>query len=434
MTSDHELTELVDAEAEQWTLSAVLRKPEVYDEISTIVTENDFYYRSNFIILASIRYLYNRNIYDLPTLIKLLEQKGKLEEVGGRDYIIKLKDSAPTLNLVKFYAERVKAFSVYRQGLKLANDIKYLTENADKRNVSEYVAKVHQRMQLFNAVEKNNLSNIKNVIPGQVSSIKSKEKVESPLTSFKKIDEWMFGIGRDRLIVIAGRPGTGKTGLSLRILRSVSKQKFGPPVMFSMEMSKEELLTRMLADQSGVNFSMIMRRDLSDDQVDRVEEASKEISKYDFYIDDTAKMDFSYIASQCRYLKREHGQLGVVLIDYLGLLMLNQGPNESKSDAIGRITSSGKQLARELGCSVVFLQQMNRDIEKRQVKRPVMSDLRDSGSIEQDADMIIFLYRDEEKSKEHEAHIDFIVAKGRQTGMDDFELTFNGAIQRFGEK
>lgn len=431
---NREPIELVDAEAEQWTLSAILRKPEVYDEISTIVTENDFYYRSNFIILASIRYLYNKNMYDLQTLIKLLEQKGKLDEVGGRDYIIKLKDSAPTMNLIKFNAERVKAFSVYRQGLKLANDIKEMTENADRENVGEYVAQIHQRMQLFNAVEKNNLSNVKDTMTKQITSIKSKEKVISPLTSFKKIDDWMYGIGRDRLIVIAGRPGTGKTGLSTRILRSVSKQNFGPPVMFSMEMSKEELINRMLADQSGVNFSMIMRRELSDDQENRVEIASQEISKYDYYIDDSANMDMAYITAQCRFLKREHGQLGVVLIDYLGLLNLHQGSNENKSDAIGRVTKAGKQLARELGCSIVFLQQMNRDIEKRNVKRPVMSDLKDSGSIEQDADMIIFLHRDEAKSKEYDTHIDFIVAKGRQTGMADFELTFNGSIQRFGEK
>jgi replicative DNA helicase len=428
------LEAFTQSEAEQMTIAALLNKPEVYDEISALIDESDFYHKAHEVIFLGIKYLYLKNMYDVKTLIKLLEMRNKLQDIGGAEYIQQLRGAIPTLNLVKFYAEKIKECSIYRKAIQLSREIQDITENGADGSLDQFIAAIHDRMNRFDVVKQSNLINVKESVLKQKDQILNGDIVRSPLIGFGQIDRWMNGMGRDRLIVIAARPGTGKTALALSVLRSVSKQDFGPPAMFSLEMGQHELTCRMLADISGVAFSKIMRRELDPDQKERVDKATEQLAQYDFYIDDKARMDVAYISAQARRLKREHGKLGVILIDYAQILQLHPRREENKADAIGRATGELKALARELGCSVILLSQLNRDIHKRSNKRPVMSDLKDSGSLEQDADMIIFLHRDEEKSEELRAHIDFIVDKGRQTGIADFQLHFLGAIQRFGEK
>lgn len=429
-----DLSQFSNREAEEGVIAALLNKAELYDDISTTITPEDMFYNSNQILFQGIEYLYNKNQYDIQTLVQILERRNRLYDIGGMDYIVKLKNSIPTMNLLKFHVDTVKEQSILRQAAQISQDILFMTANKQYDNIEQYMHKVNEKMNTFNTVKTDTMVNVKNVVGKQMESIESGEVLKYPLMGLGIIDRWMNGIGLDRMIVMAGRPGTGKTALALHILRNISEQLFGPPVMFSLEMGQPELLCRMKADIGGVTFSNIMRRELDSDQLKRVREASTALQANDFYIDDTSRVDTAYISAQCRKLKREHGRLGVILIDYLGLIETHQKNNENKTDAIGRVTKWGKQFAKEIGCSIIFLHQMNREIEKRAAKRPVMSDLKDSGSIEQDADMIIFLHKDEEKSDELTSHIDFIVAKGRQTGVADFSLSFLPAIQRFGEK
>jgi replicative DNA helicase len=419
-------------EAESYVMSALLDNPETFYDIDTILTADDLYYTRNRTLFKAIKYLFDKGSYDVRTLVHILREKNKLDEVGGVAYIGELRAVGGNKLLAKVYAERVKEHSLYRNAdaiaVKIKEEIAAAKENGD---IGVFTNKVSE---LFNSFNPSRESRMRHISEAVVSAKeKSKQPNISPLLGFSHIDKWMKGIGTERLIVIAGRPGTGKTAFSLTACRNIARQGYGAVPVFSMEMSGEELVNRMLADMSGVPFQTIMTHSFQGEQENVVEKARQRLCEIPLYIDDTPRMDYDHIVSQCRQRKRENGKLGAVMIDYLGLVKLYMKKNQNKSDAIGEITGDLKRLTRELGCSIILLAQMSRKFDDRsgKNKRPVLSDLKDSGNIEQDADMVIFLHNDKDKAKGNKDHIDFIVEKGRQTGVADFELWFNGAIQRF---
>lgn len=421
--------ELYDKSAEEITVGAILKYPNAIDTISTILSEHDFYYSQNKLIYATALELHETSRLDFGTLKQWLREMNVMDQVGV-EYLNELRYATTSLGLISHYAEKVREKAVKRRALKMAHEIEDITLNQEFKTVEEYVSAVSSKFNNLQISKKGNMVQVKDVAGAHIKSKLTGVVHNSPKLGLCTIDDWMNGIGRNRLIVVAGRPGTGKTAFSLKAARSIAKQEFGPAVMFSMEMEQSELMDRMIADMTGVPFSEIQRCSLGMVEKNSITQAESMLNELHFCIDDTPRMDIPYISAQCRKLKREHGQLGVIVIDYLGLLELHMQKNENKTDAIGRVTKECKNLAREIGCSVILLSQMNREIEKRATKRPVLSDLRESGNIEQDADMVIFLHRDDEKSSAAIAHIDFIVAKGRQTGLHDFTLNFFGQIQR----
>jgi replicative DNA helicase len=420
----------VNDEAEQLLLSAIVNEPETIYDTDPIVGADDFYYESHRILYQAVRYLFLKNAYDIKALVHVLKAKNRLEDIGGIEYISQLRAKNGKRNTAKVYAEKVKEQSIFRSASRISALIQENIQAAiESGNSANFVNDVNALFNGFITVKENNMRHVSDVV--KTAKEQSKEPKKSPLLGFSHIDNWMRGIGNERLIVVAGRPGTGKTAFSLAVCRNVATQGFGAVPVFSLEMSAEELVNRMLADMSGVPFQTIMTAEYQGFQESVVEEARGNLDQLPLYIDDSSRMDFDYIVAQCQKLKREHGSLGVLMIDYLGLVKVHLKKNQNVATAIGELTGDLKRLTRELGCSIILLVQMNRDIEKRGNKRPVMSDLRDSGSIEQDADTIIFLHKDLEKSTGERNHIDFIVEKGRQTGVSDFELWFYGAIQRF---
>lgn len=415
--------------AEQMTLSAIINNPETLYDLDSLITGQDFYFTSHQLLFDGVSYLFGKNAYDVKSLTHLLRERNKLDSVGGVEYIANLKSQDSKRHTVLGYVEKVKETSIFRKGKAIADRIYESIEN--QIPLDQFTLETNESFNTFDTVRENKMLHISKILEKREKEIKSGVVKSSPLVGFKEIDDWMRGIGRDRLIVVAGRPGTGKTALSLSIAKSVSTQDFGVVPVFSMEMSEDELSNRLLSEMSGVPFYVINSEDYQGQQGKRVLETSEYLKSFGLYIDDKPNMTFDYIVSKCRRLKREHGKLGAIVIDYLGLIRLNLKKGQNKSDGIGEITSGLKNLAKELGCSIFLLSQMNRETDKRANKRPVLSDLRDSGSIEQDADMVIFLYKDLEKTYQNKEHIDFICAKGRQTGLADFEMWFTGSIQRF---
>lgn len=415
--------------SEQMTLSAIINNPETLYDLDSLITGQDFYFTSHQLLFDGVSYLFGKNAYDVKSLTHLLRERNKLDSVGGVEYIANLKSQDSKRHTVLGYVEKVKETSIFRKGKAIADRIYESIEN--QIPLDQFTLETNESFNTFDTVRENKMLHISKILEKREKEIKSGVVKSSPLVGFKEIDDWMRGIGRDRLIVVAGRPGTGKTALSLSIAKSVSTQDFGVVPVFSMEMSEDELSNRLLSEMSGVPFYVINSEDYQGQQGKRVLETSEYLKSFGLYIDDKPNMTFDYIVSQCRRLKREHGKLGAIVIDYLGLIRLNLKKGQNKSDGIGEITSGLKNLAKELGCSIFLLSQMNRETDKRANKRPVLSDLRDSGSIEQDADMVIFLYKDLEKTYQNKEHIDFICAKGRQTGLADFEMWFTGSIQRF---
>ncbi|MDR6555465.1 DnaB-like helicase C-terminal domain-containing protein [Paenibacillus qinlingensis] len=422
--------QFTDVEAEQMTIGALLKSPDTMDIVSSILSEADFSYPQHITIFGVAKELYETNNFSIHTVKTWLKDRSLLESAGGVEYINQLRLSVPTMALVEYYANKVRDIAIKRRGMQLSYDIQDITVNQDFSNIQEYVSAVASKFNSLDMTKKGQLIKINDVVVKQIKKKVSGVVIKSPKLGLHDIDQWMNGIGRNRLIVIAGRPGTGKTALALKAARSIAKQEFGPVAFFSMEMEKEELVDRILSDVCGIPFTQVQRGELDLREKDILLKSEGVMTDVSLFIDDTPRMDMGYISAQCRKMKREHGGLGAIVIDYLGLIELHQKKNESKSDAIGRVTKESKNLAKEIGCSVILLSQMNREIEKRGVKRPVLSDLRESGNIEQDADMVIFLHRDDEKSSAAMAHVDLIVAKGRQTGLADFELAFYGMVQR----
>lgn len=413
-------------EAEVMVLGSILKKSELMDDVQIIIESDDFYIPTNRDIYTLCGELHEQNRLDMPTLLRIAKERGMFESM---DYIRQLPLAVPTLHLVKFYAEKVKESAVKRKALLIASELREVAET-DYDRLDELIADINTKLTSVDIAKAGNIRPIDTGLQEHLERKIRHEKVASPLLGLSEVDNWMNGIGRKRLIVVAGRPGTGKTAFSLRAARKVATQGYGPVPFFSLEMDLDELRDRILADLSGVEFGNISRNDLKIGEPERVVEASKHLEGLPLIIDDTARMTMPYITAQCRKLKREYGSLGMIAIDYLGLIDRNQRKGESTTDAIGRMTRECKSLARELDCSVMLMVQMNREIDKRSTKRPLLSDLRDSGNIEQDADMVIFLHKDEDKSSEKIAHVDMIVAKGRQTGVRDFSLAFYGEIQR----
>jgi replicative DNA helicase len=413
-------------EAEVMVLGSILKKSELMDDVKVILELDDFYLPINKDIYELCSELYEQNRLDVPTLIRIAKERGMIESL---DYIRRLPLAVPTLHLAKFYAEKVKEQSVKRKALLIASELREIAEN-DYERLDELIGDINKKLTNIDIARTGNMRQVDEGMDEHINQKINGQKVKSPLIDLSEVDRWMNGIGRDRLIVVAGRPGTGKTAFSLRSARKVAAQSFGPVPFFSMEMGMEELRDRILADLSGVEFANINRNDLKIGEPERINQAKQHLYNLPLMIDDTPRMTMPYITAQCRKLKREYGSLGMIAIDYLGLIDRNQRKGESTTDAIGRMTRECKSLAREIGCSVMLMVQMNREIDKRSTKRPLLSDLRDSGNIEQDADMVIFLHKNEEKSTEKIAHIEMIVAKGRQTGLRDFNLAFYGEIQR----
>lgn len=424
--------EIVNIEAEQMTLGSIIKSPETMDDISAIVTNDDFSEPVYNAIFATALDLHAHNELDYFRLRQALRDNGVMNQLGGASELAALRDNVASASLGTYYAGKVRESSILRAGIRIADEIKSLSIN-HSGSIDDYITAVNGKINGFGEQRKSSAAALSTIAPEYIEQKLSGEVVRSPTMGLTEIDLWMRGIGRNRLISIAGRPGAGKTALALRTARKISIQGYGPVYFASMEMDKSELMDRMASDVHAINFSRIQTGDINDEEKSRMERHKDSFGRFPIIIDDTPRMDVHHIMSECRKLKREHGSLGAIVIDYLGLIQRPHIRGESEADSLGKITRELKLFAKEIGCSIILLVQMSRDIEKRNTKRPVMSDLKGSGSIEADSDMVIFLNRDDEKSSYAEAVVEFIVAKGRQTGIRDFKLRFIGQFQRIEE-
>lgn len=421
-----DLIPFTNYELEAFTVGAVIKVPELLDDVSTLVTEEDFYYEDTKLIFTACKELHTTNRLESRTLLEWLRQN---DREGFGSNAARMVNSVPAPRLAKEYAQRVAMLSMKRKASKLSEQVLEMVETFEGYDTAKFMSEISGMVGDMDSNRGGNMTQVKSYYRRHISEKETKTIVEAPKTGLADIDSWSRGIVPKQLIIVAGRPGTGKTAFSLQVAQNISQQSFGAVPVFSMEMGIDELTDRVTSNLTGIPFLKLKHNDLTKEERQTCRLLEPKISEH-FYVDDKASMDLGYITSQCRKLKRQSGKLGAVVIDYLGLMDSNRKNGESLSEAIGRMTVALKKLARELNTSIFLLVQMNREIEKRSTKRPVLSDLRDSGSIEQDADMVIFLHKDEEKSDPKMSHIDLIVAKGRNTGVRDFELAFLVEIQR----
>lgn len=424
-------------EAEQAVLGAILLESDSLITVMERVASDDFYRTSHQHIFEAMLELAQQNEpIDLVTLTAKLQDKQQLENIGGVSYLSQLANAVPTAANVDYYAQIVEEKSMLRRLIRTATQIvssgyageedvgsllgdaeKRILEISQRQSGSGFVAIRDVLMEVFEKVEY--LFNNK----GGTSGIPS---------GFPDLDRMTSGFQRSDLIIVAARPSVGKTAFSLNIAQNVGVRAKETVAIFSLEMGAAQLVQRMICAEANVDATRMRTGHLEGDDWEKLTMAIGTLSEADIYIDDSPSVTVADIRAKCRRLKQEKG-LGMILIDYLQLISGRGKAGENRQQEVSEISRTLKQIARELNVPVIALSQLSRGVEQRQDKRPMMSDLRESGSIEQDADIVAFLYRDDYYDKETEKKniIEIIIAKQRNGPVGTVELAFLKNYNKF---
>lgn len=426
-------------EAEQSCLGACLVSREALSEVLEILKPEDFYDSAHKEIFSVMKELYkeDKNV-DIITVSEALKTKGSLEAAGGRAYIVDLPNTAPLAINASNYAEIVVEKAKRRDLIAVADEIK--GTGYDEGNSTENVLdRAEQKIfEISQKRQRNDYTYLKEVLEENVDLIDKALKADGSLTGlptgFKKLDEMTNGLQKSDLIILAARPAMGKSAFALNIARNAAKKADASVLIFNLEMSKTQLGMRLLSMESSVKIQNIQAGKVTGDEWQNISLAIDNLAATKIAIDDTPGITILDMKNKCRRMKREQG-LDLVIVDYLQL-MESDGRVENRQQEVSKISRAFKLLARDLDCPVILLSQLSREPEKRTDHRPIPADLRDSGSIEQDADIIMFLYRDEVYYKEESPEkgiCEVSIAKHRNgpTGMT--KLTFVGDYTRFAD-
>ena len=432
-------------EAEQSVLGAMLIDKEAIAKVTEVLNADDFYREAHRVIFTAMLELYNKNeAVDLITVTDILRRDNKLEDIGGIAYITSLANIVLTAANVKYHADIVAEKSVLRQLVKVSTEIAAMGYEANDE-VGVLLDTAESRiLEISNRKKKADFTPISAVLMDSVQSIEkllnNKGGLTGIPTGFNDLDKLTSGLHPSDFIILAARPSMGKTALALNIVQNVAlrahKRVGGDPrsvAFFSLEMSKEQLVNRMLCAEASIDSQRLRIGEMSDKDWDALWAACDTMSKAKIYIDDTAGITVMDMRSRARRLKAEYG-LDLIVVDYLQLMQGSGKRNTSgdRQQEVSEISRSLKALARELDVPVLALSQLSRGVEARQVKRPMLSDLRESGSLEQDADIVAFLYREDYYNPETEnKHTELIIAKHRNGPVDTVNLFFHKQFTKF---
>jgi len=423
-------------EAEQSVLGSMLLDKEAVAAAAEVLQGEDFYSDAHNEIFEAILDIYEQGKpVDLVTLAEALRQRGTLEAVGGGTYISDLSMSVPSTANVRYYINIVEEKSILRRLISASNDI--IKESYEASEELDIIID-HAEKKIFEISQKQNtrsFESIKTILLETYAQIeeltKNKGKIVGVPTGFYDFDLRTSGLNSSDLILIAARPSMGKTSFAINIAQNAAVRYQVPVAIFSLEMAKEQLVQRMLSSESNVELQKIRTGDLSEEDWVKLVQAATPLSKAPIFIDDPPAVSAMEIRSKARRMKLEHN-LGLIVIDYLQL-MSGRGRYESRQQEVSEISRSLKALARELQVPVVALSQLSRGPESRQDHRPMLSDLRESGAIEQDADLVVFLYRDEYYNPDTEKKniAEAIIAKQRNGPTGTVELVWLGQYTKF---
>ena len=426
-----------DLEAEQAILGSMLTDRDAVISAVEVLKEEDFYREDNKAIYGAIFNLYNRaEPIDIITVKAELESMGKFEQVGGLEYLAELPEKVPTTANAMKYIKIVEEKSTLRRLIKTANEIIDLgyDQTEDVEDIMEGAEK-----KIFNIMQEKNqkgYSPLKDVLVESFTQLEElynkKQHITGVPTGFAELDYKTAGLHGSELILIAARPAMGKTAFALNIATNAAVRANVPVAVFSLEMSKEQLVNRILCSEAMVDSNKVRTGKLEEDDWAKLAGAIGPLSEAEIYIDDTPGINVTEIRAKCRKLKLEKN-IGLVVIDYLQLVQGSNKRNGSREQEISEISRSLKILAKELNVPVIALSQLSRAAEQRPDHRPMLSDLRESGAIEQDADIVTFLYRDDYYNKESEKKdiAEVIIAKHRGGSTGTVELLWLGSYTKF---
>lgn len=432
-------------EAEQAVLGGLLLNNNAWEDVGDMLTDEDFYRHDHRLIWQGIATLLRQaRPADGLTVIDALKQTGQLEEAGGAAYLATLSNSYTSAANIRHYAEMVRDRAVLRRLIAVSDQIASDAFDAQGRSVSEVLDSAEARMMQI-AENSGRKSNTFQALDTLVASVferinelyerGSHSEVTGVPTGFIDLDRMTAGMQKGDLIIVAARPSVGKTAFALNIGEHVAINEQLPVAVFSMEMGAEQLVGRLVGSRGRIDAQRLRTGRLTDDDFIRLSEAMGQMAQAPLFIDETPALNPFELRARARRLQRQCGQLGLIIIDYLQLMT---GPNggsgrENRATEVGEISRALKSLAKELQCPVIALSQLSREVEKRQDKKPIMSDLRESGSIEQDADVIFFIHRDDRYDPEAETKgmAEIIIGKQRNGPIGSVTLAFQGQYTKF---
>ncbi len=426
-------------EAEQSLVGGLMLNKTAWDKVADVITADDFYRNDHRIIYTAISQLVDDgNPCDVVTVSEFLDQRGDLDKAGGLEYLAALANETPGAANARAYAKIVRERSMLRALINAGNEISGSAFATDGRSASDLVDEAERRV--FEIAERGaraqaGFRSLKQILPQAVDRIdllhQSDGDITGISTGFSAFDALTAGLQGGDLVIVAGRPSMGKTSLAVNIAENAAIGSKVPTAIFSMEMPSQQLAFRMISSLGRVDQAHLRTGRFPDEDWSRINTAVQLMSDAPIFIDDSASLSPTEIRARARRLHREHG-LGLIVVDYLQLMQV-PGNKENRATEISEISRSLKALAKELDLPVIALSQLNRSVEQRTDKRPVMSDLRESGAIEQDADLIVFIYREEVYNKDtpRKGLADITIAKQRNGPIGDFPLTFVGRYTKF---
>lgn len=429
-----------DLVAEQSVLGAVFISPETMISLADELTPDDFYKPANKIVFKTMLSLLEKGEpIDATTMVSALTNQGDISNIGGINYVVELVNSTPTSKNVEHYAKLVKEKATLR---KVIAELSESLSSAYQGDISinEIIEKTEKSiLDISNQNVGNGFRNVADILDTHIQIVETRSQTDGFVTGlstgFVGLDKITTGLHEGNLIILAARPAMGKTALALNIAKHVATMERKPAVIFSLEMGAEELIERMVASEGMIPGYHLKTGNLSTDEWKRLVHAQSNLYDVPIFVDDTAGIRISDIRSKARKLSQEMGGLGIIIIDYLQLITGSK--RENRQQIVSEISRELKILAKDLRVPVIALSQLSRSVEQRQDKRPMLSDLRESGSIEQDADIVAFLYREayyqKEQADSQEANnvTELILEKNRHGSLGTVKLYFHKEYTKF---
>ncbi len=441
LTSSKELP--YSTEAEKAVLGGIMLKNDAWDLVAVKVQEEDFHHNEHKLIFRTIKNLQDLGQpIDVITVQDTIDSNGDLSllsDKGGKDYLIELAKGTPSVANIESYADIIKQRSNLRKLISTAEDISQIARDSESSSSEQVIDHAEDRILSLRDDVKRSIGprGIKEILGPVYARIQESNESGNSLvgvsTGFETIDNITLGFQKSDLIIIAGRPSMGKTALSFNIAENVARKTDQTVLIFSMEMSSEQVVRRFISSISNIDLQRLQRGDLEEGDWEGIDKALSVLSKKNILLDDTPALDPSELRSRARRIKREDRNLALIVVDYLQLMQV-YGKGDNRVAEISEISRSLKALAKELDVPVVALSQLNRAVESRPNKRPILADLRDSGAIEQDADVIAFIYREEQyepNSIENQGMAEINIAKQRNGPTKSIRLAFRKTVAKF---
>jgi len=430
-------------EAEQSVLGALLLDNNAWDRIADRLSVADFYRTEHRLIFECINQLVNRQQpIDVLTLSETLKNTAQLEAAGDEPYLFELAKNTPSAANIVSYANIVREKAILRRLITASAEISESALSSNGTEINTIMNNAEQKIYEITQSKSNSTAprGAQDLLSSTMERIDKMSNSKSNLTGlssgFKELDRITAGLQDADLVIIAARPSMGKTVLGMNIAQHVALKTDNKPVLiFSMEMPAESIVMRMISDLSGVSQNKVKTGDLNNEDWSRVTGAVAQLSEAKLFIDESPALSPTEVRSRSRRFAREYGGISLIVLDYLQLMEIS-GRTENRTTEVSKISRSLKALAKELNCPVIALSQLNRSLEARTDKRPIMSDLRESGAIEQDADLILFIYRDEVYNEDslEKGVAEIIIGKHRNGEIGKIRLNFHGQYMRFNDQ